>query len=54
MQIYLVLLPAKNKKMLSERIGNVFLSSKFGKFVKIKIDLTRIGIHNLNEATALD
>ncbi len=57
MQIYLVLLPAKNKKMLSERIGDVFPRSKLGKFIKIKINLTRasrIGIRNINEATALD
>ncbi len=53
-QIYLVLLPAKNKKILSERIGNVFPMSKLGKFVKIKINLMRIGIHNINEATVLD
>ncbi len=40
--------------MLSEWIGNVFPRSKLGKFVKMKINLTRIGIRNINEATALD
>ncbi len=52
--MYLVLLPAKNKKMLSERIGSVFPRSKLEKFVKIKINLTCIGIGNINEAIALD
>ncbi len=46
-----------NKKINSNFIallGNVFPRSKLVKFVKIKINLMRLGIGNINEATVLD